>query len=98
MQMYWFSELVRAFGMSTSLILELPQIAKEKCAYVVNDGDIYVFAEINGKSEPLFRADNVKQLPSLFRKVLMGVCLSEYEAFSAQAPFILPKEQRIING
>lgn len=95
MQMYWFNELVRAFGMSTSLILEMPQIAKESL-YIINDGDIYVFCnDINGQSIPLFRADRVTELPGLFFKVNMGMFMGDYYTFDPKELFNVPKETSI---
>lgn len=81
--MFWFNELVRAFGMSTSLILDLPQLA-QMCAYVVNDGDIYVFRnfETLGEYVPLFKAERVRELPHLFRAYLTGEQVREFERIS----------------
>lgn len=95
MQLYNFSELVYAFGISTSLILEMPQIAKESL-YIVNDGDLYVFCnDANGQSIPLFRADRVTELPGLFFKVNMGMVMGDYYTFDPKELFSMPKETSI---
>lgn len=83
MRKYDFKGFVRSFGVSASVILDLPQIA-QMCAYVISDGDIYVFRnfETLGEYEPLFKAERVRELPHLFRAYLTGEQVREFESIS----------------
>ena len=93
MKIYNTSELIQAFGLSNSLAEKL-QFSAE-LMYIVNNGDIYVFAcDANNKTIPLFRADCAKQIPSLYHDVVMGIRISDYHMFTADDLFGLPKEER----
>lgn len=93
MKIYNTSELIQAFGLSNSLAKEL-QFSTE-LMYIVNNGDIYVFAnDDEGKTVPLFRADCAKQIQSLYHDVVMGIRISDYHDFTADDLFGLPKEER----
>jgi hypothetical protein len=93
MKIYNTEDLVQAFGLSNSLAKEL-QFSTE-LMYIVNNGDIYVFAcDADNKTIPLFRADCAKQIPSLYHDVVMGIRISDYHDFTTADLFGLPKEER----
>ena len=80
MKKYDFTEFVRSFGVSAGIVLDLPLLA-QSCAYVVSDGDIYVFRyfESLGEYVPLFKCERVRELPSMFRAYLTGEQVREFE-------------------